>query len=200
MFLNHLLNLKKLSNRYFIMRHGESIANIEKIILSYPENGINDYGLTEKGKVQVKRSIQNCNLNNDTIVYSSDFKRTKETAQIVFRNLKINKINYSINLRERFFGEFEKTENTNYEKVWTADKENPDHNFNNVESPSSVMDRMTLLIAELEKKYAGKNILIVSHGDPLQILLTAFKKMDPSKHRLIDHLEVAEIRELAWSE
>ena len=31
---------KQLKNRYFAMRHGESEANVQRIILSDPENGV----------------------------------------------------------------------------------------------------------------------------------------------------------------
>ena len=55
--MNHLLDIVELNSQYFIMRHGESTANVEGIIVSTPENGVTKYGLSEEGQAQVKQSI-----------------------------------------------------------------------------------------------------------------------------------------------
>lgn len=41
---------KKLKNRYFILRHGESEANVTGILLSHPKDGMVGFGLSLKGK------------------------------------------------------------------------------------------------------------------------------------------------------
>ena len=74
---------------------------------------------------------------------------------------------------------------------------NADHG---VESAAAVLDRMTALVADLERRYAGRDILLVSHGDPLQILQAGFLRMDPAAHRRLPPLGVAEIRALRLSE
>jgi probable phosphoglycerate mutase len=61
------------------------------------------------------------------------------------------------------------------------------------------MARVTALVCDYEHKYAGATMLLISHGDALQILLTAFSKQDASEHRRQLHLETAEIRELSLS-
>ena len=43
-------------------------------------------------------------------------------------------------------------------------------------------------------RFADTTVLLVSHGDALQILQTAFHRMDASRHRQLDHLDTAEIR------
>ena len=55
---------------------------------------------------------------------------------------------------------------------------------------------MTALIVDLERRYSGRDILLVSHGDPLQILQAGFVRIDPSRHRSLPALETAEIRHL----
>ena len=42
---------------------------------------------------------------------------------------------------------------------------------------------------EEEQRYYFWWIVCVAHGDVLQILQTAFKKMDPSNHRSMENLE-----------
>ncbi len=179
------------------MRHGESKANTAHIILSHPNNGTKGFGLTKKGKSQVEDAIQkNKILDSKTLVYCSDFIRAKETAKIIKKYIGSKKINYVRSLRERSFGKWEKTSNTNYEKVWQEDLKNPHHTIGEVESTSEVTHRVTKLISHLEKKFKNKYILLVAHGDTLQILQTSFQKVPSSYHRKLKHLELAEIREL----
>jgi glucosyl-3-phosphoglycerate phosphatase len=195
--MNYLKDISILKNRYFIIRHGESQANIEKKIISNPIIGKVKYGLTNKGRDQILQSIKMCSdLDQDIIVFCSDFLRTKESAMIVKEFFNLNDYFLSIKLRERFFGNWDLTSDTNYFLIWENDAKNPDHKENNVESVNEVLDRITSFIIELEVKYHQAKILLVSHGDMLQILQTAFKKIDPSLHRSLPHLNQAEIREL----
>ena len=99
-------------------------------------------------------------------------------------------------LRERFFGAWEKQHNSNYQNVWADDILDGAHKHNDVESTREVLSRTTSLIRELENSYTGRTILLVSHGDALQILQTAFERVDSSCHRLVPHLETGEIRRL----
>jgi len=62
---------------------------------------------------------------------------------------------------------------------------------------AAVLDRATALIAQLERQHCGRDFLLVSHGDILQILQAGFSGMDPSKHRLLPHLATAEIARCA---
>ena len=64
----------------------------------------------------------------------------------------------------------------------------------------AVLDRTTALIAELERRHSGRDVLLVSHGDTLQILEAGFLRIDPARHRTVPHLETAEIRELRLGE
>ena len=62
------------------------------------------------------------------------------------------------------------------------------------------MQRVTAMVSEYEEKLSGRTLLLVSHGDALQILQTAFSKQDASRHRQHAHLNIAEIRELVLAE
>lgn len=78
---------KDLSNRYFILRHGESTVNVAGIILSHPEEGTKEeHTLTAEGENQVRKSVAQAKSDNvlgeDTIIYSSPFSRCKRTAEI----------------------------------------------------------------------------------------------------------------------
>jgi probable phosphoglycerate mutase len=130
-------------------------------------------------------------------IYSSDFKRALETAQIVHDKLGcMNAIVLRTELRERFFGDWEQTRHDNYHWVWQRDEKNAAHTEHRVEAALAVMDRVTALILELDRELRDQMILLVAHGDVLQILQTAFHKERAERHRSLPHLHTAEIREL----
>lgn len=193
----------KPKNKYFIIRHGESKANVANILLSHPKKGTVSFGLSPKGKKQVEISVLKNRKNNvldaNVIIYSSDFLRARETAEIARKLLGIKKkINFHKNLRERYFGKYDKTSLDNIKIVWEHDRKNANHKHQGAESPNKVLKRTLILISQLEKKYKNKKILLVSHGDVLQILYTHVSGKPVSHHRIIPHLETAEIRELAF--
>jgi len=187
-------------NIYFGLRHGESIPNTRGIILSSVGEGIKEENtLTANGEQQVSRSVSVAKerglLDSGTIIYSSPFSRCRKTAEIA-KNILGAEAGIVIDdrLRERWFGDWEGTSNTNYPMIWAKDAANPDNKGAHVESAAEVVARVTGLIHELEATYSGKNILFASHGDALQILQTFFEDADPSAHRELPHFAVAEIR------
>ena len=196
--MNNLLKIEPLTNRYFIMRHGRSLANQLELIVSSPENGVESYGLDDKGREQVIDSVEATKAILDvSLIISSDFKRTQETAEITHDLLSLNEdIVFHKLLRERFFGDLELTSSDNYQSVWDEDGLDATHTKFGVESVEAVMDRATSLIATLEGYFTETSFLLVSHGDVSQILQAAFNKLPASEHRSVPHLNTAEIREL----
>ncbi len=178
------------------MRHGHSVANREGIVLSDPAFGVPGYGLSETGVEQVRKSVnKNKDLNGETIILSSDFRRARETAEIVQKMIACEReIGFDLRLRERFFGNYDRKSDTAYAGVWQRDRLNPRHTNANVESVCSVLKRGVELVNEVDARYQEKSVLLVSHGDILQILQTAFARRDPGQHRDLNHLETAEIR------
>jgi len=189
-----------LNNRYFLMRHGESHANRQGIIISDPKIGTIEFGLTGLGIEQVIKTASETRLNYETIIYCSDFLRTVETADAVARIIDTDTINTEIALRERFFGEWDGTGTDNYVRVWNADEKQENQQKYNVESVESVAKRTTQFIQTLESQHQNKNILLVSHGDTLQILMTAFSGVCPTTHRKMNPIKTAEIRALVHPE
>jgi broad specificity phosphatase PhoE len=180
------------------MRHGQSLANIEQVIVSLPENGINGYGLSEQGVMQVRDSVQSdLRFDSNLLIVSSDFKRARESAEIAHQLLDcVRPLQFDERLRERNFGDWELTSDNAYAIVWSKDELSSDNVENGVESPNQVMQRLSELVYEYEKELSAATILMVSHGDALQILQTAFSKRDASTHRQQQHLQTGEIRRL----
>jgi probable phosphoglycerate mutase len=191
------LDPKALKNRYFIMRHGRSLANEEGLIVSSPLNGLTGYGLAGKGREQIRSSLEaQTLLDSDTLIVASDFLRTRESAALAAEILKTAPIRTCEELRERNFGDFELKKDENYGKVWASDEGNDGNKEHNVESPREVQARFRSAIARFESEYGNRTILLISHGDLLQIAQTWFEGTPPCRHRSLSHLETAEIRAL----
>ncbi len=189
------LDLPSLRNRYFILRHAESVANEQGVIVSDPLVGCHDFGLSEAGKTQLQRDVGGYRgvLGEVAIVFCSDFRRTKETAELVANRLNC-RIESTPLLRERFFGDWEGTSNCNYEKVWEEDRTDEGHTRWNVESVSAVAERVAEFVRQCENQFVDANILSVSHGDPLQILQCQFEGKPSNFHRDLETLQPGELR------
>jgi glucosyl-3-phosphoglycerate phosphatase len=195
--MNHLSGMERLANRFSVMRHGQSKANAAGIIVSCIGNDRRgDYGLTELGRQQALAAARGCALPRDTVICSSDFSRARQTAEIVRAQLGGAEVVIAEALRERCFGAWEGSAAGNYARVWAADETDSDRADGDVEPAAAVLRRMTALTVDLERQYAGRDILLVSHGDPLQILQAGCLQIDPSRHRSLPALETAEIRPL----
>jgi probable phosphoglycerate mutase len=199
--MNHLSGVDRLANRFAVMRHGQSKANVRGIIVSRiatDERG--DYGLSERGRRQVLAAARGSGLPGDTVICSSDFARARQTAQIVRDHLGAAEVVIAAALRERCFGEWEGSSSGNYARVWAADETDCGNASGSAERAAAVLDRATAFVVDLERRYCGRDILLVSHGDTLQILQAGFLRMDPSRHRSLPELATAEIRQLHLKE
>ncbi|MDH5352893.1 MAG: histidine phosphatase family protein, partial [Gammaproteobacteria bacterium] len=142
-------------------------------------------------------SINNNVLPVTTRIFSSDFKRTRETAEIVYQHLACEQpVSFEECLRERYFGQLELGPDTRYPDIWLFDKQDPGHREQGVESVNSVLRRASTVVHQCEKKFKTEIVLLIAHGDILQILQTAFSGIPASCHRELRHLETAELREL----
>lgn len=195
--MNHLDKVTTLKNRYFAVRHGESKANVAGIIVSDPKIGTVDYGLTEIGKQQVYNHLSlHPFISEKSIVISSDFLRAQETASELISATDHPYFLTDIRLRERFFGSYDQKSIAHYFESWKDDLNNALNSEKGVESTDDVTTRMTSVIIDCETQCTEKDIYLVSHGDPLQILETAFFKAPSHSHRQRPKIENAEIREM----
>lgn len=188
-----------LRNTYFAQRHGDAFGNERGIIVSDPALGRSkEFGLTETGRNRVETSALHYPfLGQKTVIVSSDFSRARQSAELTQGIIRAESIRISPKLRERYFGIHEGAAHTNYQRIWDDDRINPRHRNHGGESADDVLERLlSLIFDELEYDYSGEEILLVSHGDPLQILQCWFEGIDPRCHRDIKHLETAEIRRL----
>ncbi|CAL5328809.1 unnamed protein product [Camellia sinensis] len=187
-----------LGNKYWVLRHGEN-GTLEEYKLA-PE-GVNQALLAgelfqkissslylaivdrrespfdcEKPQESSELEENKIPLENVRICYSP-FSRTRHTAKVVASVLNIPfegpQCKMIEDLRERFFGpSFELTSHDKYSEIWALDAKDPFMKPEGGESVSDVVSRLTSALITIESEFQGCTILVVSHGDPLQILQT----------------------------
>jgi broad specificity phosphatase PhoE len=136
--------------------------------------------LTGKGIKQVKEITKEIENKNIDLVFASDILRTKQTAEIVTR--KIGKeIKFDKRLREYNFGELNGTFFKEYCIVFPNTTSRFIKKPKGGENYKEITKRMWSFFAEINKKYSGKNILIISHQAPLTLLLGKIYNLSQDK-------------------
>jgi len=163
---------KKSGNRYFVLRHGETNNNVAGINSTVLGGAEKEHMLTEKGKKDSREAVEEIKKMGITRIISSPFMRTMETARTAADILGIpaEKIESDARLREVEVGEFEGTTYKEYNAYFSSTSERFDKRPDGAETLGDVRRRMGEFIYELESKYQGENILVVSHGDPIWML------------------------------
>jgi broad specificity phosphatase PhoE len=149
------------------MRHGQAISNVKRLCSCWPEEFNNP--LTTIGKKDIKASAETLKNKNINFIFNSPLKRTKMSAEIVGRILKI-KPKPDKRLREVGFGKYN---NQYLEAMWSAfktEEERINKGPDGGESYNEILDRMSNFLREVDDTYKGKNILIISHEGPLFLL------------------------------
>lgn len=187
----------RLANRYFALRHGRSVANACGLIVSDAGVAGSAFGLTRSGRDQVRTSVAACSaLGPTTLLLSSPLLRARQSAEIAQRLIGCAAPIIDARLRERAFGALDGTSDENYRTVWDQDVEDREPTIPGVEPVGSVRTRLAALLDEMEERHVDRCILLVGHGDPLQILWTVFAGLPASQHRRMRGLETGQIVDL----
>ncbi len=189
-------HIPKSGNEYYIMRHGESENNVKHILNSDPTI---PYGVTDKGKEQIKAALDKIPKDLDLII-SSPLPRATETADLVREQLGISKSTLHVEekIRESGMGEWEGKPYGIKEENFSSPLEEFTLSPAQNETLEEIKRRMGEFIYELEEKYQGKKILIVSHGDPLWMLEAVAagatnKEALPLEKNYLDNAEVRKL-------
>jgi len=206
--LKDLLNQNFSTNRYFILRHGESLNNIKDIGNCWPEKIY--CPLTKRGEKQIKKIAKDLKKKKIELIFSSDLLRTKQTAEIIEKELGLTS-KFDKRLREINVGILNGKPLKEIRKFW--DKEGRlsplecylkhfQSSYPKGESYTDLKKRMYEFIKEIDKKYQEKNILIISHHRPLSLLEKANYGFDLKQLTKIilekKEIKVGEIRELKF--
>ncbi len=192
-------------NRYFVMRHGEAEGNVRGIA----DSGQQAFHLTPRGRKQVAASITKLKKalskrgEKIDLVFASDIMRTRETERIDEEILEGERAHVDRRLEEIHLGPALTGKNVrDYYVAYPAYEDRFEKRPEGGESLRDVRARVWNFLRECEKKYEGKNILIVTHEYPAWMLFHAAEGW--SEKRAIaeqekqggEYLAFAEIREL----
>jgi isoleucyl-tRNA synthetase len=161
--------VRRSGNRYFVMRHGEAHSNVSEVLDSDrdPENH-----LTEAGRARVKETGELLRKQQIDLIIASPFLRTKETAEIVRREIGLPESAVMVDerLRETGLGVYSGRPIKEWQKSFTSMADRFAKGPEGGESFAEVRRRMGEFLFEIERRYTNKNILIVSHGNPLWLI------------------------------
>lgn len=191
---------KTSGNRYFAMRHGEAKHNTQNVWSCIPGTELD--ALTDQGKAQVRDAALKLKGSVDIIIASS-YGRGQETARIAAETLGIDPA--AIVTDERIVEwevgkQFDQTFMDDYFKLRAASADRYRFKADGGESYADVFTRSGQFLYEIERKYQGKNILIVTHGGSARAMELVAKGFaydtlfaTTREYRNFDNAEVREI-------
>lgn len=193
----------KSGNTYFLMRHGESVLNTKGTLNG--ELGTSN-PLTEVGKEQVDRALPGLREKHIDLIIHSPLERTTETAHRVAEGLGLSAhaIVVDDRIREMHFGEFEGRSIDEYHAFFGPGYNRlVTHPEGGGESWIDVKKRVGAFLYEIESRYQGKRILIVSHNGACEMLqAVAYGTDHETLGGIIDRdeydIQNAEVREMPF--
>ena len=168
--VDELLSMTRRSgNRYFAIRHGLAQHNLDGTAAS---TDATPSKLVEEGKVRIRASAQELKKEKIDLIITSPLLRTKETAKIILRELGLpdSALMVDERLREVGFGVYEGKPITQWRAFYNGFAERFEKAPEGGETYMDVRRRVGDFLFEIEKRYSGKNILVVSHIRPLWML------------------------------
>ena len=166
-----------MTNTIYIVRHGQTEWN-----LLGKTQGHGNSDLTPKGIEQAELLADSMTKYPIDYIYSSDLGRAYQTAEII-----VNKLNIEVEkteaLREMNFGTWEGRiikdiieEDPELYKMWR----NEPHlaKIPQGETLSQIKERTDAFIKEINEKYDGKHIVLVTHSLCARIMLLSFLDSD----------------------
>ena len=152
-----------------IVRHGNSIGNFNRIFI-----GQTDWGLSELGDEQVRRTTEYLKQFHIDEIYSSDLCRAYNTVLPTAKNLGME-IHKREGLREIYAGEWEGKPFTEISEkfpdtYWTFQNDIGNAQPDGGEKISDVFDRIKKTIEDILAENEGKTVLIGTHATVIRVM------------------------------
>jgi len=172
-------NIATLKNKYFLLRHGQTKYQKEKIGLIYSKDEYFSLEITEEGREKIKEQAKKLkDLSAQAgkkidFIFSSPLLRAKQSAEIISNVLNLP-VTYDERLVDMKMGEFAGKPTLVYDDFFITKKLGMAERPKDGENWVDILKRMKDFLNDIESKYQNKNILIISHGEPLWILAAYF--------------------------
>ncbi len=199
--IEELKKYSKAKNTYYVMRHGEAENNTLGVL-----SGIQNtpHHLTQRGRKQVAETAESLKNAKFDMVFVSPFVRTIDTVCILKEKLgwNDNLVHIDDRIRELETGNWNGkniTEFTKEFKISDRFSRCPEGG----ENYAQIKKRMGDFLYDLESKYEGKTILIITHETPLFLLVVATLGLSDKEAVVLrgenDFIANAEVRKLNFS-
>ncbi len=171
--------------KIYFVRHGQTDANVKKQYCGQTDVDLNRKGL--KDAASIAKVLKSASI--DAII-SSDMKRTMKTAELINQYHQL-KIELMPEFREINFGRFE---NLTFEEIGSKYPEEKEkmiqekinYNFLEGESLTQLHLRVMKAFNKLLEEKANENLLIVSHGGVIRMILTEILSGDINNYWSIE--------------
>ncbi len=162
-------------NTYWLVRHGEAEKNVARII----DDGKNYSPLTQKGVQETdeqagKTLCKKFGKKKPFLIITSPITRARQTADIIACWLNVKTIHHDSRLEEiHLEPSLEGRPDAEYHAAFPRYQDKFTQQPPEGESLADLKARMWGLLRELEEKYDGKDIVLVSHEYPIWMLADA---------------------------
>ncbi len=180
--------------RLFLVRHGETDWNKEE-----RTQGHADIPLNEEGRRQARETAETLKNKNIDLIISSDLGRCRATAEII-REATGAEIILDENLRERHLGVTQGMLRRDRDEMYGDTLYTYEGKPPGGESYKELEERVWESFKQHKKSHHHKNIVIVTHGGSIRMLLKKIKKLDFGQSRQQKGIENAQLTELAVSD
>ena len=168
-----------------IFRHGQSTWNLENKFTGWV-----DVDLTSKGMDEAKAAGEKIKTFKFDFAYSSDLMRAQKTLSLALEVAKHPPLPtiYDKALNERMYGDLQGLDKTETAKKYGEEQVKVWRRSYDIPPPNgeSLKDTAARVLPYFEKEIipklkAGKNVIIVAHGNSLRALIMYLEKMTPQQ-------------------
>ncbi len=168
--------------RLIIVRHGQTKWNVDKIMQGQQNNPLDGTGIKQAKKVAERLKGEKID-----VIYCSDLKRARMTADEIIRFHPDVPIHCVPELRERGFGEYEgKTVAFVHQKQDESGLDRNEYRTPGGESFRDVSERANAFLDKVRKKHLGQTVLFVTHGGVKRVIMGRLMGLDIKKTRKLN--------------
>jgi broad specificity phosphatase PhoE len=158
-----------------LVRHGQSEWNLTRRL----QGQVAHVPLTALGLEQARAAARALAGRRIAAVHSSDLLRASRTAEVIGAAVGLP-VHLDAELREQAYGALEGRQSADVLAAAPYDFTDPDARAPGGESVREVYDRMGRCLAAYIERYAGRECVLVSHGDAIRMGLAWLDGVGPA--------------------
>ncbi|MDX2506399.1 MAG: histidine phosphatase family protein [Gammaproteobacteria bacterium] len=157
-------------NRFYIIRHGQTLDNVKQIIQGHSDSALTETGISSL----IERAKKLKDIQFDEVFCSPLLRAKKSLSIIIPYFLYPAEAHYSDNLKEIDFGVYTKQLLPNLKAAIHYHKTNPSKPYPQGESGEQLIRRVCLFMDAINEQKINKTYLIVTHFGVLETLVTCY--------------------------